>query len=174
MKNLTKFLGLLLIISFGLTTQSTAQNSEKIGKIFKKAEAHALFGRVFGTAEISKADLLKAVKKAGKYMYFNLKNGKPVVVDGKRRSLIDNSIGLNEHSISTSINSNSALEIRTPEASINENEIYVVYSTEMVEEFLTLDNFQVVLIERRGGVISLSTETNVIEMGSICPPYCLD
>ncbi|MBX3009510.1 MAG: hypothetical protein KF816_15925 [Melioribacteraceae bacterium] len=174
MKNLITFLGLLLIISFGLTTQSAAQKSERIGKIFKKAEAHALFGRVFGTAEISKADLLKAVKKAGKYMYFNLKNGKPVVVDAKRRSLIDNSIGINEHSISTSINSNSIGEFRTPETSINENEIYAVYSTEVVEEFLALDDLQVVLIERRGGVISLSTENNVLEMSTMCPPYCLD
>jgi hypothetical protein len=172
MKNLTKFLGLLLIISFGLTNPSSAQNAEKIGKIFKKAEAHALFGRVFGYAEISKSDLLKAVKKAGKYMYFNLKNGRPVVVDGKRRSLIDNSIGMNEHSISTSINSNSAGEIINPEVSITENEIFAVYSTEVVQDFLALDDFQVVLIERRGSVISLSTESNVLEFATLCPPYC--
>jgi hypothetical protein len=174
MKNLTTFLGLLIIISFGLTTHSSAQKTERIGKIFKKAEAHALFGRVFGSAEISKSDLLKAVKKAGKYMYFNLKDNKPIVVDGKRRSLIDNSLGINEHSISTSINSNSVGEIRSPETSITENEIYAVYSTEVVEEFLALDDSQVVLIERRGSVISLSTESNVLEVMYPCPPACFE
>jgi hypothetical protein len=151
MKKLTTALGLVIFALLILTPQSLAQQrEEKIGKIFNKREANILFGKVIASVEVKKSVIRAALRKTKKHMLFNMKNGRPVVTDERRRALIDNM------------------------EATSEKDIFAVFSTSVVQEFLDKDDSPTVLIERRAGVMSLSTESNVLEFSTTCPPFCID
>ncbi len=170
-----KLLSFFILVSFILFFSSSLNAQGKygiVGKSFTKGEANILFGKVMGSIQVAKADIEKAIEKAGDYVLFAIKNSRVYVLDEKKFSLTEKGF------------------------SLGKEEIGYMFSTKVVKEFLDKTNSKHVTFELRynapkvkdpkasqystsavqaGDIIfTLSGGEETLEMALPCPPMCLD
>jgi hypothetical protein len=141
---------LLLFISCSPTTQ--------IGKFYTPEEANKLFGSVIYSIDLNTSDLSELLKKTEKSIMFGLINRQLIILDNNRKL------------------------IYPEKAEYKETDVFTVYSTDVIMELLSSKTLnkesdsksEVVSIEQRIEVLSISTETKTLETGSKCPPFCQD
>lgn len=142
------FVFTLLFVSCSPTTQ--------IGKIYTPDDANKLFGNVIYSVDINTTLLSSLMKKTDKNIMFGLINKQLIILDNKRHLLY-------------------------PEkAEYKDDDVFTVYSNDVLMELLsgkTLNKdsngeAENVSIEQRREVLSVSTDSQTLETGSKCPPFC--
>jgi hypothetical protein len=141
-----------IIIFMGWISSVNAQGRMgRVGKIFSKTEANILFGKVLDSFELSKSELRKLLLKTGNYLLVSTKNNKLVLANEKR-------------SIINSINS----------FELSPREQLSIFSKELVDELLTQSISELVLVESREQVITLTSGAYTLEFSTTCPPICFE
>ncbi len=142
MKNLKS----IFILSYILFTLQSNIYSQ--GKIFTKDEANKLFGTVKYSIQIDQAKLSGLVSKANQKIMFAIVNKKLFVRDNKK-------------------------EIFYSEGNEDlTNVIFHVYSTSIVNELLSKENNDVIYIEQRDSVLTITSGNYTLEKSDGCPPVC--
>lgn len=172
MKKLLSFFILFSFILFFTSSLNAQGKYGIIGKSFNKGEANILFGKVMGSIRVAKADIEKAIEKAGDYVLFAIKNSKVYVLDEKKFSLTEKGF------------------------SLGKEEVGYLVSTEVVKGFLNRTNGKYITFELRynspkvkdpksgqystsailsGEIIfTITGDSETIEQVWPCPPMCQD
>lgn len=169
-----KLLSFFILFSFTLFLSSSLNAQGKfgeVGKSFTKGEANILFGKVMGSIKVDKADVEKALEKAGDYVLFGIKNSRVYILDEKKFSFSERGF------------------------SFSKDEIAYMFSTKVVKEFLERTNGKYLTFELRYNspkaspksgqystsaaqagdiVFTLTGDAETLEMSLPCPPMCLD
>jgi len=137
---------LLLFISCSPTAQ--------IGKFYTPEEANKLFGNVIYSVDLNTSVLSELLKKTEKSIMFGLIDRQLIILD-KHRNLI-----------------------YPDKVEYKDTDVFTIYSTDAVSQLISNKGYgsqsENVSVEQRREVLSISTENNTLEMGSKCPPFCLD
>lgn len=118
------------------------------GQIFSNQEADNLFGPVITSIPIPRNAFQSFLTKTNNYIMFKVVDYKAIVLDDKRNVI--SPAGIN----------------------INPTDIFTVYKVSVVYDLLSRGNDNIVYIQQRTNVLSVSTGSFTMEVGSLCPPYC--
>lgn len=168
MKRTITFLVCAVFIAALSSSITTAQFKDlKIGRKFTVNQADQLFGKVKNSVTISKTELKAAVAKADKFVYFAIRNNKAYVLDGRKISLLDNqlfTLGKNEvlHVFSKSV----------LEDFLNSTTNLSVSSSKTGSANISTSSSEIITLEQRESVFTISNGTSTIEMSLDCPPFC--
>ncbi len=139
-------LSMLLILC--LSNSSTF--SQTYGEIFTNTEANQKFGRVLKSVALPTSSLQGLLNRTNNFIMFNIVNGEAFVLDENR-------------------------DVLYPEdKTINSQEVFTMFSISTINELLSLGNKDVVLVEQRSSVLSVSNGGFTLEVGAFCPPICPD
>lgn len=142
-----KSIWLPFFISLVIIPASLAQT---YGQLFTKQEADKKFGPVLESIALSKPTIQNFLSKTNNYIMFRVQGNKVIVLDNKRRVLF-------------------------PEGQvINSSDIFSLYSVSIIQDLLSRSNENVVFIEQRSEVLTVSTGGFTMEVGMLCPPICPD
>lgn len=170
MKKLLSFFILFSFILFFTSSLNAQGKYGIIGKSFNKGEANILFGKVMGSIRVAKADIEKAIEKAGDYVLFGIKNSRVYVLNEKKYSLTER------------------------EFSFSRDEVAYMFSTKVVKEFLERTHGKYLTFELRynspkvrdpksgqystsssqsGDIIfTVTGDEETLEYALPCPPHC--
>lgn len=141
------FLLSMLIILFLTSTSSLSQT---YGEIFTNTEANKKFGRVLKSISLPTSSLQGLLNRTNNFVMFKLIDGEVFVLDKKRNILYPKG--------------------RT----INSQEVFTVFSISVINELLSLGNKDMVQVEQRSSVLSVTCGEYTLEVGVFCPPFCPD
>ncbi|HSD64113.1 MAG TPA: hypothetical protein VLB50_09955 [Ignavibacteriaceae bacterium] len=118
------------------------------GQIFTNQGADNLFGPVITSVSIPKITFQFFLTKTDNYIMFKVEDNKAIVIDNNRKVI-------------------------SPEGTIiNPTDKFTVYKVSVVNELLSKSNENIVYIQQRNNVLSVSIGGFTMEVGSICPPFC--
>ena len=138
----------LMLIVFSLLFTGSIYSQEEIGKIFTKAEADSLYGKVIESYTMSSDSLLGLLKEAGDKIMFRVKDNKAVITGSNRNPLYPKN------------------------AKVTQDEVLRVYSSKMVLELIATGRKEVVTIQLRESTTTIENGASVLELGFPCPPLC--
>ncbi len=143
-----------------------------IGKIYTEEEGEKLYGPAFETIEYDAVELISILDKCENYMMFTIKNGEVVITDDYRKILSNHKYQI--ASIHGLIDINDV-------GIIDDDEILNVFSKERVIELIESTGSKTVYFENRENVMTIRSgddnigeQVAVLEMASLCPPWCGD
>ncbi len=136
---------LIIIIVF---SQCVTSFSQSVGKIFTKAKADSLFGKVEQSVEMKTDDVLKMIENTDKKVMFRMLK-KNVLLAGDTRNLLNN------------------LKMR-----ISKKDVFMSYSKDKVLELLNKNKNAKVKVEKRGKKLTITCGMETLEEGQPCPPIC--
>lgn len=137
----------LLFAFFILTLFSIQLYSQ--GKIISKQAADELFGEVLISKEIPTSTLLSLTENSVEIIMFKIIEN-DVYILGKHRKVL------------------------LPAGNtVNETDIFSVYSTDIVRELLHKGNMPTTIIEQRNDVLTLTNGNYTLEFSIKCPPICI-
>lgn len=140
---------LKLIVIFVITIiLSTNLIGQEYGKIFSVNEANNLFGEVLKSKEISVEKLNQLLQNTNSVIMFRLSNNQLTIL-GDNRSLLFSTTSYSEN-----------------------NELFNMFSKNMVKEFLQRSNGENVSVEKRKKVLTLTSGSVTLELAVGCPPLC--
>jgi hypothetical protein len=148
MKHASKTFLLTFILFLALVNICSAQTA---GKIFTREEANKLFGGVIESVKISPAELKSIIAKTDKYVMFRVVNGETTILGDGRKAIYPGA-----------------------DAAVGKIDVYHYYSKSVVLELLSKGNGDMVYLENRKNVFSVTYGTNTMEEGILCPPICVD
>ena len=141
MKN--SIMTILLFLSLSILSSSSII-AQPYGQIFTKQEADTQFGLVLASVAFTKQNIQNFLTQTNNYIMFRVVNNTAIILDNHRMPLYP-----------TGVKMNSADE-------------YVMYSTSVLEELLSLGNNDTVYIEQRSNVLSISNGEFTMEVGVPC------
>lgn len=138
-----------VLLSFLLSLLYIVSASAQIsGQIFSNQEADNLFGPVIKSIPISRVDFQFFLTKTNNYIMFKVENNEAIVLDNNR-------------------------DVIFPEGKkINSTDVFTVYKLTVVNELLSKGNDNMVYIQQRNKVLSVSVGNYTMEVGALCPPIC--
>lgn len=137
---------LLFVLSFSLC--SSLIFSQEVGKIFDKEEANGLYGPVL-ESRIMNVDEFKAlINLTTDKVMFRLENNQISILGDTRNLLYSNS------------------------KFIVTNQLFHMYSKSKVIELLNIGKSEIVVLENRKEVFSITVGDYTLEMSNPCPPNC--
>jgi len=122
--------------------------TKTIGKIFSKAEADSLFGKVIESVSISYCDLSSLLSKTEKCVMFQINSGELTILGDGRNVLYPTG------------------------KSVNADEVFALFSKSIAVELISSDCGNTVTVERRQDHITVTFGFNTLEESSLCPPIC--
>ena len=123
-------------------------HAQTIGKIYTKAAADSIYGKVTYSVKISTADLKSYTLKTSNYIMFNIVQGKAVILNNNRSALTPNA------------------------AVISSNEVFKVCSVSVLLKLLQLGNSPETYLEERPNVLTITDGNFTVEQMANCPPIC--
>lgn len=118
------------------------------GQIFTNQGADNLFGPVITSVSIPRITFQFFLTKTYNYIMFKVEDNKAIVLDNNRKVI-------------------------SPEGTIiNPTDNFTVYKISVINELLSKSNENIVYIQQRNNVLSVSIGGFTMEVGSICPPFC--
>lgn len=158
----------LLLILF--TSISTAQGKlGVVGKLFDKNEANVLFGKVIGSLTISAAELNVALDKGNDYILITVKDNQVVIRNEKREYLSNERVNLGEDEKMYIFSKSMIKDLLKTQKPVKHGRSAVGTNTMSAAASAAAD---LVTVEVRASVLSLSTDTAVLEQAFPCPPTC--
>ena len=142
MKRYVKFL-LLFLMVFG--SQLFAQEA---GKIYSKADADALLGKVTMSMQIDRDKLVKITDTDSKGFMFKINGGELIILDAQRKTLYPDS------------------------RMVSSSEVFNYFSKSKVKEFLNQTSASVISIQMRGSTLTLESDGFDLDNSFMCPPIC--
>ena len=146
MKRKSNFLIFILLIIFSLSFELQAQ---VIGKLYSKSDADNIYGPVLNSASINTSDLQTMLLKTQNYIMFSLVNGSPEILDNNRNSLYPTNL------------------------IVSSSQVFSLFSVSIVQELLTKGGSSLTTIENRQKTLTLTNGEITLEMGQLCPPFCI-
>jgi len=140
-----------------------------IGKFFDRNEANVLFGGVINSLTISVADLNAALEKGKDYILIAVKDNQVVIRDEKRGFLSRERVGMGKDEImykfsKSMIQNLIQKQVKQSKSTVGTNALSTNATTAS----------DLVTVEVRASVISLSYGDATLEMAIPCPPFCAD
>ena len=153
MKRAISILILMILTVITFNSLEYAQATKVIGKLYTKADANQIYGKVNTSVTVNTSTILQAMDKSPDYLMFNIINGKLIILNGKRAVLYSSDFSTKSVSSST---------------------VFHVFSTSMIKQLLnTGGNNAFTTIElRNNDVLTATNGTETIEGGILCPPNC--
>jgi len=145
MKRNSIFLSMLFVLFLACTSQSFSQT---YGKIFSSEEAENMFGKVLHSRSLSTQLVQELLNRTDKYIMFRFESNRVIVLDNKRNILYPEGI------------------------IVNSQDVFTVYDVQVLTELLTLGNSSEIQVEKRTEVLSITSGSFTMEVGSLCPPIC--
>ena len=140
-----------------------------VGKMFDRNEANVLYGKVIGSLSISVADLQAALEKGKDYILITVKNNQVVIRNEKRdflsRERVDMPNDEKMYIFSKSMIQNllkTQKPIKHGKSTVGTNALSTTATTAS----------DLVAVEVRASVMTLSYSDATLEMGLTCPPFC--
>jgi len=119
------------------------------GQLFTSQQADQNFGAVTTSVPVS-VDLFESfLNQVKSYIMFRVVNDNIIVLDDNRNIIYN-----------------------PADADVTPEEVFTVYSVDLINDLLSSGSAENVLVEQRSAVLSLSFDDHTLETGSICPPYC--
>ena len=139
-----------ILLSITLSSKTFAQSTTEVGKLYTKANADQLYGKVIESVAIDSKLLKKIVDNAGKYVMFYFKNGKLKIFNEKRSEIYPNE-----------------------GATVDSNEPLRLFSASKVNELLSSGKSDVTTVEIRQDVLTVTSGMTTLEFAILCPPNCI-
>ncbi len=159
----------LLLILFATT--STAQGKlGVVGKMFNKNEANVLFGKVIGSLTISVADLNAALDKGNDYILITVKDNQVVIRNEKRDFLSRERVDMGKDEKMYLFSKSMIQNLLKAQKPVKHRSSAV--GTNALSTAASATAADLVTVEVRASVLTLSTDTAVLEWALICPPTC--
>jgi hypothetical protein len=137
-----------MLLIFCLSSSSTF--SQTYGEIFTNTEANQKFGRVLISVALPTSSLQGLLNRTNNFIMFKIIDGEVFVLDKNRNVLY-------------------------PEGkTFNSQEVFTMFSISVMNELLNLGNKDIVLVEQRSSVLSVSNGGFTLEVGVFCPTFCPD
>lgn len=136
-----------LLFSFAFVNISN-ENISGPGKIIFAKEANVLFGEISESVWISENELSTYIKKCNHYIMFQIKNNKLYILDDKRNVLFPGSI------------------------TVKDDDVFHLFSKEKLSELIALSSVELIAVEKRGNVLTITKGDYTLEYSAPCPPYC--
>ena len=140
-----------------------------VGKMFDRNEANVLYGKVIGSLSISVADLEAALEKGKDYILITVKNNQVVIRNEKRdflsRERVDMPNDEKMYIFSKSMIQNllkTQKPIKHGKSTVGTNALSTTATTAS----------DLVAVEVRASVMTLSYSDATLEMALPCPPIC--
>ncbi|MHA1988840.1 MAG: hypothetical protein ACW98D_19650 [Promethearchaeota archaeon] len=124
--------------------------SQTYGKIFKKNVADQKFGVVLESVTLTTTDLRGLLNQTNNYLMFKIVSGQAIVLNNNRNVL---------HPIGNLV---------------NVEDVFTMFSVSIINDLLTKSNNNIVFVEQRSGVLSITNGGYTLEVGVKCPPICDD
>lgn len=139
-----------ILLSITLSSKTFAQSTNEVGKLYTKAKADQIYGKVIESVSLDSKLLKKIVDKAGKYVMFYFKNGTLRIFNEKRSEIFPNE-----------------------GAAIDSNEPLRFFSTSKVNELLSSGKSDVTTVEVRQDILTVTSGMTTLEFAILCPPFCI-
>jgi hypothetical protein len=120
------------------------------GKIFTIDEANELFGEVLITKSMQVELLRDLIGQSGGYIMFRIREDMLIVLDEQRNVLYPQG------------------------PTVNPDEVFTVYKIEVVNELLNGCKSNLVEVQQRQKVLTVTAGDKTMEFGAFCPPFCRD
>ncbi|MDP3147814.1 MAG: hypothetical protein Q8N83_01675 [Ignavibacteria bacterium] len=152
MKNQITQSSFFLLFFFALLLNS---NMFGQGKIIKASEADALFGPVLKSEKINVQHLKMIMKNTPERVMFGFKNGRVHILDKGRKAQFPSV------------------------AAVENSDVFHVFSTDVLEQLLSLEKgTEVTVEERANSILSITTSSTggdvyTLEFAYLCPPNCI-
>jgi hypothetical protein len=118
------------------------------GKIISKEDAEQLFGPVRISKEIPTENLKQYITRSVDVVMFKIMNNDLYILDNKRNALLPDGI------------------------TINNAEVFSMYSISVVQELISNGNSTITYIEKRKEVLTITNGNYTLEYAYLCPPFC--
>jgi hypothetical protein len=144
MKSLLQFLFIFVLF----TCFTSHIYSQEYGKIFNSSEAESLFGKVEESYSINNDALISYLKKTEKVVMFTLENNQLTILGDKRRLILGS------------------------EEDFDAKTVFHTFSVSLVEELIELGKKNIIYIENRVEVLTITCGEFTLELSFPCPPFC--
>ncbi len=144
MKGITFTAAFLLLFVFCVNA-----SAQSIGKIFKKADADTIFGKVYFSKKIDSKLIQKVLNDTTNITMFKVTKDKLIILDKHRKPIFPDTV------------------------KVRDDEPFYLYSKDKLKElFDKSDNKAEAVVEMRGSTLTITTGGLTIEQSSYCPPIC--
>ena len=137
----------IILAALFISLSPLAFSQVTAGKIIDSAEAENLFGKAEYGIQFAPA-LLKDYLQSSSYLFFSL-NSKILFISNERKEIL-----------------------YPPHGVLKGDEVFHVYSSEVINELINKNSGSSVIIEKRKNVLTLTNGNFTLEFGYLCPPYC--
>ncbi len=138
----------IIIIAVLLLLFLSCSPTQQFGKIFTKAKADELFGKVIFSTEIPQEIVVDVFNKTEKNIMFGIVKQNAIVLDNNRKLLYP------------------------VKAEFKDTDVFTVYSVSVLKELLSKGKSPNINVEQRKEVLSVSYNDYTLETGNWCPPFC--
>ena len=153
---MSKIFKILVVFLLALILFACSQTSQ-IGRIYTSEEADKLFGVVIYSESINSSVLAGLLERTDKIIMFGLINKHLIILDNNRHLLY-------------------------PErADFKDTDVFTSYDTGVVREILSVNSnknndngSEIIDVEQRREVLSVSSGSYTLETGLKCPPNCIN
>jgi hypothetical protein len=135
---------LLFVLILFLSTEFYPQS---VGKIIFSAEADSLFGLPVEAYKIDSSELSRYATQST-HLFFHIQNGNLLVLDKNKKILFPQNHLLNG------------------------TEVFHVFSADMIEDIISRGSDEVLFIEKRKEVLTITNNGYTMEYSFLCPPFC--
>jgi hypothetical protein len=108
------------------------------------------FGVVLESVTLTTTDLRGLLNQTNNYLMFKIVSGQAIVLNNNRNVL---------HPIGNLV---------------NVEDVFTMFSVSIINDLLTKSNNNIVFVEQRSGVLSITNGGYTLEVGVKCPPICDD
>jgi len=122
--------------------------AKEIGKLFTIQEANEKFGPVISATKLSVSEVSTLLSETTNYIMFKKVDEDVIVLNNDR------------------------IAIHPVGYQVQEQTVFTMYSTSIVNEMLSEEAVTEVSVEQRAEVMSITCGKLTLEAGSNCPPYC--
>lgn len=140
-----------------------------VGKLFDKNEANVLYGKVIGSLSISVADLEAALEKGKDYILITVKNNQVVIRNEKRNFLSRERVDMPNDEKMYIFSKNMIQNLLKAKKPVKQGKSTV--GTNALSAAATTAS-DLVTVEVRASVMTLSYSDATLEMALPCPPIC--
>lgn len=127
---------------------ASANYGQKIGKLFPKAKADSLFGKVVDSATITKTELKNLLGKTKNHLMFRVEKGELSILGDGRKILY------------------------SKQSKIDKDVKFHMFSKSVVKTLLDISDAGTIQVEQRENALTVDNDWAVMELSTICPPFC--
>lgn len=150
---------LIVVLLLGVSSLQAQGKFGEVGKLFTKQEAKVTFGKVIGTLTIKAQDLRKALEGAKDYVFFTIKNNRIVIRDENKNRLTEEDEWLDKGEPLYMFSKTMIMKL-------------LQNGYEKADNSVQSTKAQVVYVEIRPEVLTLTAGDTTLELSLICPPIC--